>query len=169
MLPYHFFPRFTCGIQISNLCGCNFYCHPQSHESWSQDRRASNWACPTCDFTGQCTVSTRAFQAVKVKVLVTQPYLTLCNPMDNSSPSSSGHEILQARILEWVAIPFSRGSSQPRDGTQVSHNADRCFTIWATKEAPSWALTKPCQLYSRNVSWICSFPLTPQFRQSDLL
>ena len=42
------------------------------------------------------------------------------------------HEILQARILEWVAIPFSRGSSQPRDQTQVSHIAGRFFTVWAT-------------------------------------
>ena len=46
------------------------------------------------------------------------------------------HGILQARILKWVAIPFSRGSSQPRDGTQVSHFAGRFFTSWATKEAP---------------------------------
>ena len=45
------------------------------------------------------------------------------------------HEILQARILEWVAIPFSRGSSQPRDKTQVSHTAGRFFTSWATKES----------------------------------
>ena len=45
------------------------------------------------------------------------------------------HGILQARILEWVAFPFSRGSSQPRDRTQVSHNAGRFFTSWATREA----------------------------------
>ena len=43
--------------------------------------------------------------------------------------------ILQARILEWVAFSFSRGSSQPRDWTQVSHIADRLFTGWATREA----------------------------------
>ena len=43
--------------------------------------------------------------------------------------------ILQARILEWIAFPFSRGSSQPRDQTQVSHIAGRFFTNWATKEA----------------------------------
>ena len=43
------------------------------------------------------------------------------------------HEILQARILEWVAFPFSRGPSQPRDWTQVSHTAARFFTSWATK------------------------------------
>ena len=46
------------------------------------------------------------------------------------------HGILQARILEWVAFPFSRGSSQPRDWTQVSCIAGRFFTIWATREAP---------------------------------
>ena len=45
---------------------------------------------------------------------------TLCNPLDCSLPGSSVHGILQARILEWVAIPFSRGSSQPKNGTQVS-------------------------------------------------
>ena len=45
------------------------------------------------------------------------------------------HGILQARILEWVAFPFSRGSSQPRDQTQVSHIAGGFFTSWATREA----------------------------------
>ena len=46
------------------------------------------------------------------------------------------HEILQARILEWIAFPFSRGSSQPRDQTQVSRIAGRFSTSWATGEAP---------------------------------
>ena len=46
--------------------------------------------------------------------------------------------ILQARILEWVAFPFSRGSSQPRDQTQVSHIADEFFTSWATREAQEY-------------------------------
>ena len=54
---------------------------------------------------------------MKVKVSVTQSCLTLCNPMDYNSPGSSVHGILQAKILEWVAISFSRGSSQPRDQT----------------------------------------------------
>ena len=53
-------------------------------------------------------------------VLVTQSYLTLCNPMDCSPPGSSVHGILQVRILEWVAMPSSRGSSRPGDQTQVS-------------------------------------------------
>ena len=48
------------------------------------------------------------------------------------------HGILQARILEWVAFPFSRGSSQPRNGTQISHIAGGFFTSWATREAPKF-------------------------------
>ena len=53
-------------------------------------------------------------------VLVAQSYSALCNPMDCSPPGSSVHGILQARILEWIAISFSRGSSWPRDRTHVS-------------------------------------------------
>ena len=60
--------------------------------------------------------------------LVTQTCPTLCNPMDCSLPGSSVHGILQARIVEWVAISFSRGSCQPRDQTLVSCIADRFFT-----------------------------------------
>ena len=60
---------------------------------------------------------------------------TLCNCMDCSLPGSSVHGIFQAIILEWVAILFSRGSSQLRDRTQVSRIAVRFFTIWATREA----------------------------------
>ena len=56
---------------------------------------------------------------------------TLWNPIDCSPPGSSVHGIIQARILEWVAIPFSRGSSWPRDRIQVSCIADRFFTVWA--------------------------------------
>ena len=61
----------------------------------------------------------------------------LCDPVDCSPPGSSIHGILQARILEWVAISFSRGSSQPRDRTQVYHIAGRRFNLWATREAYS--------------------------------
>ena len=59
---------------------------------------------------------------------------TLWNPMDCSLPGSSIRGIFQARVLEWVAISFSRGSSQPRDQTQVSHIAGRGFTLWTTRE-----------------------------------
>ena len=54
--------------------------------------------------------------------------LTPCDPMDCSPPGSSVHGLLQARILEWVAVPFSRGSSQPQDRTQVSCTAGEFFT-----------------------------------------
>ena len=57
---------------------------------------------------------------IQVKVKVSQLCPTLCNPMDCSLSGFSVHGILQARILEWVDFPFSRGSSQPRDQTQVS-------------------------------------------------
>ena len=63
-------------------------------------------------------------------VKVAQSCLTLFDPMDYTV-----HGILQARILEWVAFPFSRGSSQPRDWTQVSRIAGGFFTSWATREA----------------------------------
>ena len=72
---------------------------------------------------------------VCVYMLVTQSCLILCDPIDRSLPGSSVHRILQARILEWVAIPFSRGSSWPKDWTQVC-TAGRFFTIWATREVP---------------------------------
>ena len=60
---------------------------------------------------------------------VTQSCPTLCNPMHCRLPGSSDHRIFQARILEWVAIFFSRGSSRPRDQTQVSRIAGKWFTI----------------------------------------
>ena len=63
-----------------------------------------------------------------LKVKVTQSCLTLCDPMDYTV-----HGILQARMLEWVAFPFSGGSSQPRDWTQVSCIAGGFFTNWATR------------------------------------
>ena len=66
-------------------------------------------------------------------VKIAQLCLTLCNPMDYSPPGSSVHGIIQARILEWVAISFSRGSSQPRDQTWVSCTEGRFFTVWATR------------------------------------
>ena len=66
---------------------------------------------------------------------VAQSCLTLCNPMDCSLPGFSIHGIFQARVLEWVATPFSWGSSQPRDQTHVSCTVGRRFTLWATREA----------------------------------
>ena len=58
----------------------------------------------------------------------------LCHPMDCNPPGSSVHGILQARILEWVAMPSSRWPSQPRNLTQVSYIAGGFSTIWATRQ-----------------------------------
>ena len=75
----------------------------------------------------------------------TQSCSTLCNAMDCSLPGSSVRGIFQARVLEWVAIFFSRRSSQPRDRTQVSHIAGRRFTIRASREDSK---------YNSNQAWI---------------
>ena len=97
-----------------------------------------------------------------------QSGLTLCYPMNCSPPGSSVPEILQARILEWVAL-LLRGSSWPRRRTQVSHIAGRLFNFWATREAPthtkgstelwetllSWARADSCQLQ------VCLLPSLP--------
>ena len=61
---------------------------------------------------------------------IAQSCPTLCNPMDCSLPGSSIHGIFQARVLEWAAISFSRGSSRPRDRSCI---ADRRFTVWAMR------------------------------------
>ena len=88
------------------------------------------------------------------EVLVSQLCLTLCDPMDCSLRGSSVHWILQARILEWVAIPLSRVSSQPMYWTWVCSTAGRFLTIWATMvpcihlglQSPRW------------VQWLASCP-----------
>ena len=67
--------------------------------------------------------------------LGTQLCPTFHNLMDCSPPDSSVHWILQEKILEWVAIPFSKGSSQPKDRTHVSYTTGRFFTISAPREA----------------------------------
>ena len=74
--------------------------------------------------------------------------------MDCSPPGSSVHEIFQARILEWVAISFSRGSSQPRDWTQVSCTAGRFFTDRATREAQNNNSSEDYIYYENIVDWL---------------
>ena len=71
---------------------------------------------------------------VMVITLAAQSCPTLCDTMKYSLPGSSVHGILQATILEWVAIPFFRGSFQPRDQTWVSHIAGRVFYHLSTRE-----------------------------------
>ena len=71
---------------------------------------------------------------MRMRVLVSQLCLTLCDPMECSPPGFSVHGILQASIPQWVAIPFSKGSSWPWDWTWVCLIAGRSFTIWDSRE-----------------------------------
>ena len=103
----------------------------------------------------------------KVKVLVAQLCPTLCDPMDCSLPGSSVHGTLQARILEWVATPFSRGSSQPRDRTWVSCIAGRFFTLWATREASVLMTVSFSSVQSLSRVWLFVTPWTAA-RQASL-
>ena len=66
--------------------------------------------------------------SIDIDIEVAQSCLTLCDPMDCGLPGSSIHGIFQERVLEWVAISFSRRSSRPRDRTQVSRTVGRRFT-----------------------------------------
>ena len=93
-----------------------------SRSSWSRNR--TRVSCLAGGFFTNWAIR----GALKVKVAQSCP--TLCNPVDYAV-----HGILQARILEWVAFPFFRGSSQTRDWTQVSHIAGGVFTSWTTREA----------------------------------
>ena len=94
----------------------------------------------------------------KVKVLVTQSCLTLCYP----TTAASVHRILQGRILEWVAIPFSRGSFWARGWSWVYYIADRFFIFWDTREVkvssnPSKAFFTPSRMILH--SWMNLYPL----------
>ena len=86
---------------------------------------------------------------------VAQSCLTLCDPMDCSLSGFSVHGISQARVLEWIAISFFRGSSWPRDWTKVSHIVGRCFTILATREVLKRLNTQHIAELTR---WSHSFP-----------
>ena len=93
------------------------------------------------------------FEKYSYCVLVTQLCPTLCDALNCSPPGSSVHGILQARILEWVAIPFSRGSSWPRDQTWVPCTAGRFFTIWATWQVLKVFLLSMKVRMSPNSTW----------------
>ena len=107
--------------------------HLVSHVYWpiSQTQNVPDWSFPSSPFRAQLNNQ----GAFTFHVLDTQLCLTLCDPMDGSLPSSSVHGIFQARILEWFSISFSRGSSWPRDWTQVSCIAGKFLIDWATRVA----------------------------------
>ena len=84
------------------------------------------------------------FEEEMMQCFITQSYPTLCGSTDCSPPGTSIHGNSPSRMREWVAMPSSRGSSQWRDRTQVSHIAGGLFTLWTTREAlmeqrPDWS------------------------------
>ena len=83
---------------------------------------------------------------------------TFCDPIDCSPPGSFVRGIFQTRIVEWVAISFSRGSSRPRDQTQVSCIAGGCFTIWATREAHLGGLVQVLLVQAMNLDVVTNIP-----------
>ena len=91
-----------------------------------------------------------------MKVLVTQSCPTLWDPMDYSLPGSSVHGILQARILEWVCICFSRRYSWPRDWTWVSLIVGSLLMDWDTRKEPSYLFK--CNQQSQN-KWLKRIPV----------
>ena len=92
---------------------------------------------------------------------VSRSILSLCDSVNCNLPGPSVHGILQARTLEWVAVLFSRGSSQARDRSQVPCTAGRFFTIWATREV----LAK-VTVGSSHTSWIQFAVFLNTFRSS---
>ena len=115
--------------QWHKICTIYFFVKEGAHEglpqAWGrhhvQLNVATQWHWLSLSY---CSANSR-----KVKALVTQLCLTLCETMGCTPPGSSVHGILQARTVEWIAIPFSRESFQPRDRTQVSCIAGRFFTV----------------------------------------
>ena len=126
-LPFYFW--------IKKISNGSRYSFKWEHFSWTiaVNDHSPTWG--TSSFSVKGPPAKRAPSHLAVQVLVVQSCPTLCDPMDCSSPGSSVHGIFQARILEWVAISYSRGSSPPRDWTQVSCVAGQVFTVWATREA----------------------------------
>ena len=139
--------RFLCNIALYSIglffhhqahpqLGVVFALAPSLHSFWSYfstDLQSHNGHLPTW----------------KVKVESEIAVVSLCDPMDCSLPGSFIHGIFQARILEWVAISFSRRFSQPRDWTWASRIVGRRFTIWATREVQyrPGELTFQCSMF----------------------
>ena len=128
---------------------------------WETGIQTLIWGCGEVENSGEWAINLKKELYICVCVLFTKSCLTLCDPMNWSPSGSSVHEISKARILEWVAIPFSRGSLWPRDWTQVSCIAGRFFTNWATREAQSVLLLFSCSFVSD--SWDPVDDSTPGF------
>ena len=126
------------------LVGC---CHPQRQLCFSLSH------CPDVTPYNSSPVLPAVLNA---SCMHAQSCLTLCNPMGYSPPGTSIHGVFQARILEWVAIPFSRGSSQSRDQTHVSSIfciGKQILYHWAIQEVPNTSLSFPIQPRSLLHGW----------------
>ena len=117
---------------------CRSEGHTQTRQ-WTEQERAGPWRLLGMRLSNQPWTAHKPHERqinldfVWSEVKLAQSCPTLCNPRDYSV-----HGILQARILGWVAFPFSRACSQPRDQTQVSRNAGGFFTSWDTREAQEY-------------------------------
>ena len=140
------------GLHVLFLRGIWPFCLPVT-DGQASVRGASTWAPRFLTICLQ--VSEMLSQPLSEWVSeVTQLCPTLCDHMDCSLPGSSLHGILQARVLEWVAISFSRGSSRPRDWTWVFCIPGRCFNLWAIREAQP---LRSC----KSILFINLFPTSP--------
>ena len=133
---------------------CDAFCNDFVHLRWGWDAVLLKCGSKIIDrlLLGS---GEKKFSAVYLQVCVLS-HVRLCDPMDCSNPGSSVHGISQERILEWVAIPFSRRFSQPGDRTQVSCFEGRFFTIWATREwvAISYSRGSPQPRDQTQISYI---------------
>ena len=149
-------------LRLGNQCQAHVF-NPETHfpffpnDAWRHVWRMvlSCLKILTQHFPGGSVVKNLPAKAGKcVKMLASQSCLAVCDSMDWSSPSSNVHGILQVGILEWVAIPFSRGSFWPRDGTCVSRPMQETqvqFLVW--EDPTGLGVNKPmchnCWAHSR--------------------
>ena len=139
--------RVVSGTSIILMTIWGNYSHTTSEISEISERLCSNFLILLMRRDPRVT-----YWRLKVKVSGTQSCLTLCDPLDCILPGSSVHRILQASILDCVAIPFSMGSSWPRDPIRVFHISGRFFTVWTTGKPHcrlvSWILNKSREKFS---------------------
>ena len=124
--------------------------HPQhTARQQTQPQKFTKLFCSAKSIDRHCKQSNSPWIHWCVCVCVAQSCPTLCDPVDGSPPGSSVREVLQARILGWVAMPSSRGSSRPRNWVQVSCTAGTFFTLWATRETHHHAGSKYLFVYTK--------------------
>ena len=161
---------FRAGVIVKPHCRCN--------SCILNKCMFNNMTVPSAEYMMRNSRLDEAQAGIKIKwsEVKSLSHVQLCDPMDCSLPGSSVHGIFLARILEWVVISFSRGTSQPRDRTQVSRIVGRCFTAWATREAyredpqtlhsnpPSYARHEYPTPISKGFSGLIAFKAISNFR-----